>query len=210
MKSRPKPRVIPGSKPAPRPRPRGNFRKTTPPAEVEICILAGGLSTRMGRDKANLRIGGRTLLAHIRSTAKALGLPVRVIRCDLVPRCGPLGGIYTALKTTAADAVLFLACDMPCVTETLLQTVLRKNKSRTTAVFTVNQRGAGFPMLLKRSALPTVERQLAEQQFSLRKLSQALDATSFRPGSPFKADLMNVNTPGDWNKLESAWPKNRR
>ena len=131
MKSRPKPRVIPGSKPAPRPRPRGNFRKTTPPAEVEICILAGGLSTRMGRDKANLRIGGRTLLAHIRSTAKALGLPVRVIRCDLVPRCGPLGGIYTALKTTAADAVLFLACDMPCVTETLLQTVLRKNKSRT-------------------------------------------------------------------------------
>jgi len=210
MKSRPKPRVIPSLKPAPRPRPRSNSRKTTPPAEVEICILAGGLSTRMGRDKAKLRIGGRTLLAHIRITAKTSGLPVRVIRRDLVPRCGPLGGIYTALKTTSAAAVLFLACDMPCLSETLLRTVLRKKKVRTTAVFTLNQRGAGFPMLLKRSALLTIEGLLAKQQFSLQKLSQALDATLFRPGLPFETDLLNVNTPDDWNRFESAWPKNRR
>src|SRR5688500_2993407 len=78
------------------------------PATVEVCILAGGLSTRMGRAKARLRLGNRTLLGWVRRNAAALGLPVRVIRRDLVRRCGPLGGIYSALKTTKAFAVLFL------------------------------------------------------------------------------------------------------
>ena len=69
----------------------------------------------MGRDKSRLKLGRRTMLGHIRAEAKTLGLPVRVIRRDLVPRCGPLGGIFTALKTTSADGVLFLACDMPFI-----------------------------------------------------------------------------------------------
>lgn len=58
---------------------------------VEVFILAGGLSARMGRDKARLRLRGRTLLAWVRAAARATGWPVRVIRRDLVPRCGPLG-----------------------------------------------------------------------------------------------------------------------
>src|SRR5437867_5654697 len=80
-----------------------------------ICILAGGLSQRMGRDKSRLRLGSKTLLRLIRIEAGELGLPLRVIRRDLIPRCGPLGGVYTALKTSKAEAELFLACDMPFV-----------------------------------------------------------------------------------------------
>ena len=86
---------------------------------VSVSILAGGLSSRLGRDKARVRLGRRTLLAHVRRAAKELGLPVRVIRRDLVPRCGPLGGVFTALKTSRADAELFLACDMPFVSASL-------------------------------------------------------------------------------------------
>ena len=65
----------------------------------EVCILAGGRSRRMGRDKARLRLGGVSLLARLKGLARALRLPARVIRRDAVPRCGPLGGIFTALKT---------------------------------------------------------------------------------------------------------------
>src|ERR1700733_13460686 len=93
----------------------------------EICILAGGLSRRMGKDKARLRLGQRTMLALIRAQARATGLPVRVIRRDAVPRCGPLGGIVAALKTTRVEAVLFLACDMPFVTAELLEWVLKQS-----------------------------------------------------------------------------------
>ncbi|MBI3255114.1 MAG: NTP transferase domain-containing protein, partial [Nitrosarchaeum sp.] len=33
-----------------------------------------------------------------------------------VPRCGPLGGILTGLRSAKTEAVLFLACDMPLIT----------------------------------------------------------------------------------------------
>ena len=91
---------------------------------ISVCILAGGLSSRMGRDKSRIRIGRRTMLGHVRHIASQLGLPVRVLRRDAVPRCGPIGGIYTVLARTRSDAILFLACDMPFVTPAFLRQIL--------------------------------------------------------------------------------------
>src|SRR5204862_1990371 len=40
---------------------------------------------------------------------------VRTIR-DIVPGCGPLGGLHAALTAAREDAVFVVACDMPYVT----------------------------------------------------------------------------------------------
>ena len=79
----------------------------------------------MGRDKGRLRWRGKSLLQHVRSAARQASWPARVIRRDIIPRCGPLGGVYTALKTTRYDAVLFLACDMPLITSGLIGRFLK-------------------------------------------------------------------------------------
>jgi len=160
---------------------------------VEIAILAGGLSTRMGRDKARLRLGGRTLLAHVKAAARQTGLPVRVIRRDLVPRCGPLGGVYTALKTTAAEAVLLLACDMPFVTAPLLARLVSRLRPRTQAVFCATKDGTGFPFLVRTRALPRVEEQIRRRRFSLQLLTARLKAAQFRPAPGLAANLFNVD-----------------
>ena len=39
------------------------------PISGEICILAGGLSSRMGRDKARLRLSGKSLLQIVKDVA---------------------------------------------------------------------------------------------------------------------------------------------
>lgn len=176
--------------------------------DCEICLLAGGLSSRMGRDKARLRLGRRTLLGHVRALARALKLPVRVIRRDLVPRCGPLGGVYTALKTSETEATLFLACDMPFVSATLLQTLV-SNARRTKAVFTRAEGRAGFPFLLRRTTLTVVERQLAAKEFSLQSLAKKLGARTLRPGKE-SPELLNINTPEDWRAARQYWAKHRR
>jgi molybdopterin-guanine dinucleotide biosynthesis protein A len=175
------------------------------PAKIEICILAGGQSSRMGRDKSKLRLGGKTLVARIRHTTKALTFPTRMIRHDLMPKCGPLGGIYTALKTSSADAVLFLACDMPQISELLLKKILEKSTTRTKAIFTWNNGAFGFPFLLKRSALVTVEQLLAEKQFSLQTLARKIRAQKFQPVRNLTTDLLNVNTPADWIELQKKF-----
>src|SRR5439155_22911300 len=144
-------------------------------------ILAGGLSSRMGRDKSRLRLGGRTLLAHIRATAKTIGLPRRVIRRDLVAHCGPLGGLYTALLTSRADGTLFLSCDMPFVSAGLLEMLVRKAKHNENALFVEANGLVGFPLLLFRhAALPVVEGQLEKMAFSLQRLAQALRSQTIR------------------------------
>ncbi len=175
--------------------------------EIEICILAGGLSLRMGSDKAKLRLGGKSFLAHIRATAKTLELPARIIRRDLVPRCGPLGGIYTALKTSRAEAILFLACDMPQVSETLLQKLLELFRANGSPVFSWINHRAAFPFLLRQDALPMIEQLILKKQFSIQILAKKSRANKFRPGRAFQSNFLNINTPSDWIELKKLFSK---
>lgn len=90
-------------------------------------VLAGGQSTRMGRDKALLMLDGETLVARaVRSLATACN-QVRIagggqqlrefaeVVPDSRPGCGPLGGIVAGLEATEMAVNLFLAVDVPFV-----------------------------------------------------------------------------------------------
>jgi molybdopterin-guanine dinucleotide biosynthesis protein A len=100
--------------------------------------LAGGQSTRMGRDKALLPWRGKTLLAHglgrlREATARGVGVLCGAepryadhgapIFPDVVPAAGALGGVLTGLERLPADADygLFLAVDLPFVPAPLLR-----------------------------------------------------------------------------------------
>ena len=159
----------------------------------------------MGRDKANLRLGGRTLVGNIRATSRQLGFPVRVIRRDLVKRCGPLGGVYTALKTTNAAAVLFLSCDMPFVSAELIDRVVTKLSARRKAVFVIASELIGFPFVLRRETLPVVEAQLKARQFSVHALARKLNATVMRLPPRHRHELFNINTRADWSHARELW-----
>src|SRR2546421_10419466 len=178
----------------------GSMFDLRPSMTCEICILAGGLSQRMGRDKSRLRIGRRTMLSHIRKTALSAGFPVDVIRRDSVPRCGPIGGIYTGLKRTRSDLVLFLACDMPFVSTELIRFLFQQGRTSERALFTRSEGGVGFPTLLSRSHLETVAAQFKKKQISLQSLAKRLQARVIRPPLSFRGQLRNINTPADWEE----------
>ena len=127
-----------------------------------------------------------------------LGWPIRVIRRDLVPRCGPLGGIYTALRGARADAVLLLACDMPFVSAALLRSLPRHLRHNTTAATVMLDGQPGFPLLLRTSALPVVADQIQRSRLSLHALVQLLKAKPVQLPRRLAWELMNVNTPADW------------
>ena len=172
---------------------------------VEICILAGGLSRRMGRDKSRLRLGRRTMLGHIRGEARELGLPVRVIRRDAVPRCGPLGGVYTALKAARADAVMFLACDMPFVTAAFLRAMHRRFGEGNKDLFVRSEDTVGLPFVLRRDALAAVTKQIESGRFSLHELARALKAKTMRVPPRWRRQLRNINTPREWASAVRRW-----
>lgn len=94
--------------------------------EVEGFVLAGGASSRMGADKAHLRLGGRTLVGRAadalgavcrrvsvvsaKPDAAEFGLPVVA---DLFRGVGALGGLHAALAGASARWVAVLSCDLP-------------------------------------------------------------------------------------------------
>jgi molybdopterin-guanine dinucleotide biosynthesis protein A len=162
----------------------------------EVCILAGGLSRRMGRDKARMRLGGRTLLGHARAVAAQAGLPARVIRKDVVPRCGPLGGVVTVLRSSRAAAAVFLSCDLPLISASALRVLIQHYRRGNRPVFYADaEQGVGFPFALGVAQLPLVERQLARAQFSLQHLAGVVRALRLAIPSRERWRWLNVNTP---------------
>lgn len=171
------------------------------PHSISVCILAGGGSRRMGRDKARLRLGEHTMLGQVKVTARALGLPVRVLKRDAIPPCGPLGGIFTGLKESQTDAVLFLACDMPFVSARLLAATLVRYRARPANPLFVAVNGvAGFPLVVPRATIGVVARQIQRQELSLQQLARALEARRLRAPKSWHSELFNVNNRTDWKQ----------
>ncbi len=130
-----------------------------------------------------------------------MDLPVRVIRRDLVPRCGPLGGVLTALQTTKSAAVLLLTCDMPLVELGLLQRLIRVSRQGTRPVFVQSERGWGFPALLPKDCLAGVSELHEQGRHSMQQLAGSLKAHPLRRKA-CAPELFNVNTPEDWEEAK--------
>lgn len=174
--------------------PAGHILQANLNQRLSIAILAGGRSSRMGRDKARLQLGSRSLLTHVRTTAKALGLPIRVIRKDIIPPCGPLGGIYTALHSSRAEAVLFLACDMPFVTEAILRRIIRHFRPRDRACFATLNGRAGFPFIIRSEDAEIIAAEIQAGRWSLQQLVGTLRARPVVIAARDQAALGNLNT----------------
>ena len=152
----------------------------------------------MGRDKSRAQVGGHTMLSRVRLAARTAGLRVRVIRKDIVPRCGPIGGIFTALKSSHAAVVVIVPCDMPFLVSALIQSAISSLRDSDRAVFTCDGALAGFPCALRRDpALTVVERQIARSKFSIQSLAIALRSRLIRPRRKSVGELANINTPGE-------------
>ena len=102
---------------------------------ITVAIQAGGRSSRMGRDKALLPLGGKPLIEHVLLRVAGLGdevlittnqpddyafLGLRMVG-DRQPGAGALDGLLTALEAASGERVLLLACDMPFVSRPLLE-----------------------------------------------------------------------------------------
>ena len=94
-------------------------------------ILAGGKSSRMGRDKRSVILPGGLSMEQNCRRILSQSLCSDVVLSgsggieDIHPGRGPLAGIEAALHNTSSDLVFFLPCDMPFVTPAQVNLLLR-------------------------------------------------------------------------------------
>ena len=181
-------------------------------------VLAGGASSRMGRNKAFLMMGDRTLIEIVATAVREaagdvtiigppevygnLGFPVIPDRTE---GAGPLAGIETALVKTAADWNLVVACDMPRVTPIALRRILDEAQAYPGAGCIVPESAPGFMQPLcaayNKSILPSISKALAA---GVRKVTDALPRESIHCLRMTDEGFQNVNTPDEWRRVSET------
>jgi molybdopterin-guanine dinucleotide biosynthesis protein A len=193
--------------------------------EVEGFILAGGASSRMGTDKAALKIDEETFVARVRRALStvaprvslvssreghaAFGLPV--VR-DLRAGAGALGGLHAALSACRAGWALVVSCDLPFVTTELFARLASFASDEFDAVAPVQADGRPQPLcaLYARSAcLAACERLLDAGELRPRVLLSEARTRWVAPGE--LADLRgadnfftNVNTREEYERARAT------
>lgn len=188
-----------------------------PPRSCAAAFLAGGLSRRMGRDKAALVLQGEPLLVRaaqrfscfgerlLSANAPSLSLPgVRTVP-DRYPRCGPMGGIHAVLRVCRAQRVFFLPCDMPFMTPDIAIALLDAAGDGDACAALLDGKIQPLPAVYAKSALPAIERRIARGDFRLHALLEELDCRTLAlDGAQSRRAFFNVNTPEDWASARQA------
>lgn len=178
-------------------------------------VLAGGQSSRMGRDKALIERDGITQLDRaielLRPHAReilVIGDPDKYspehgkVIPDDVPGKGPLGGVVTALRHARYVRLLVIACDLPNIDDRLL--VHLKNGLIGEVDAVVPRHGELIEPLAAayhRHAIEAFERNLASDRLKMSDALEQVRTTYLRttPGDQgWPKDLFhNLNTPAD-------------
>jgi molybdopterin-guanine dinucleotide biosynthesis protein A len=190
--------------------------QSTAPAPVGAFLLAGGASSRMGRDKALIPFRGNPLLVHLAELLRSVSVDFHIIAPpqryesfaypilpDLRDNCGPMAAIETALAHSSHPWNFIVACDMPLLSAEWLITLrdAALGSTQTDCVSSATAPDSPNPLaaIWNRSALPTVRGFLDEGNFRVRSLLSSLETKILIPPDP--QILANWNRPEDISGL---------
>jgi molybdopterin-guanine dinucleotide biosynthesis protein A len=191
--------------------------------DVTAFILAGGKSKRMGRDKAFLELGSRTLLARALELAGTVAREVRIVGGaktftafgrvveDVYGERGPLGGIHAALKTTTTELNLMLAVDLPFLEPKFVEYLIFQAR-QSAAVVTVPRAGGGWQPLCavyRRSFAGVAEQSLHEGRNKIDALFAEVETRVIEEEELSRAGFSremfrNLNTQEEWEEAKKA------
>jgi molybdopterin-guanine dinucleotide biosynthesis protein A len=174
-------------------------------ADLTGVLLVGGASRRFGSPKALARLDGETLAERawrtlgeacghrvaVGKNADRLDLPFPIVDDGTEVRAA-LAGLVAGLRAASTDLCAVLPVDTPLMTAEAL--LLLADACADAAV----PDSGPLPGAYRRSALPVLERRLAEGYLTLRDAVDELDTSRLEVDA---ALLVNVNTPDDLRRL---------
>lgn len=185
-------------------------------------ILAGGKSTRLGRDKALERIGVCPLIQHVIDPLSTLGNEIIVVTshadtlpdlgvrkvADIYPDKGPLGGIYSGLKAAATRYCVVVGCDMPLLNVALLRYLMDLAPSFDVVLPRVGSNVEPLHAVYSKDCLEPIERALQQNRLQVQsffnevKVRYVEDA-ELSQFDPRHVSFFNVNSQSDLERARA-------
>lgn len=186
---------------------------------MSAIILAGGKSIRMGCDKTQLILGGRTLIDNVIS--KLIPVFSELIICgptnalsvnegikyvnDIFSGKGPAGGLYTGLYHSSMEVNFVTACDIPEINTNIIKYMECKLGNYDASVIKVN--GFVEPLFgfYKKRILSLLKNNIENGIYKITDLFKQIDVRfitdeELKEIEPEFKGLLNINTPEDYMK----------
>ncbi len=195
---------------------------------VSIAILAGGLSSRMGTNKAFVKVGGKPIIERIIERVQGLGGEIIIVANtpdwyshlglpiyrDLIPGKASLGGLYTAIASTQGQHTLALSCDHPFLNTALLRYLIDLREGYDVVV---PLNAEGYPQslhaLYSKACLEPIKKRLDAHKLKVIGFYpdvrvREVTLSEIEPFDPEHLSFVNINRPDDLaqaQRLAARW-----
>ncbi|MEM2995222.1 MAG: molybdenum cofactor guanylyltransferase [Candidatus Bathyarchaeia archaeon] len=193
-------------------------------------ILAGGFSSRFGKDKGLLPLANKPLIKHVLDVvdslvdeeivvvssksqvegyAKVVNANVKIV-VDTLNMHSPLVGALTGFRAAMGEYALLLSCDTPFISKSVLALLFDLSPNRN-AVIPRWPNGYIEPLQAVyrvKPALESAEKALASGKFSMRSMVDGLRGVRYistlvlQQLDPNLKTFFNINTPIDLKRAE--------
>lgn len=193
-----------------------------PVKNISVIILAGGLSSRMGKDKRNVRIAGKSLFSYSLELALAFSEDIIISSNDRLPEfehhkvvsdkitgAGPVQAIISSLPHITSPAAVVLTSDMPFVTIHQLKLLAREFTSDKIISFILDGKIQPFPSLFPASFLKLIQLQYENKLHSMKGMIAALPSMAITADRESKEKFINLNRPEELEKAINKYGNTR-
>lgn len=190
--------------------------------DVSCAILAGGKSRRMGVNKAFIPLGKRVLFDYVYDICRELFSQVIIVTnqpgcfvhynaqivTDIIREMGALGGIYSALMSSANEHTLCVACDMPFLKATVIRYLLEKRVGHDLVIPVTKYGLEPLHAIYSKACIAPIRGMLARGILQVSGLLAEVNVyrcteDELRKLDPSLESFINVNTKQDLVEIES-------
>mgnify|MGYP000561625285 CR=1 FL=1 len=193
------------------------MRLTNTFSDLTIIILAGGKSTRMGRDKGFLNVGVDSFVKRIlnvsqqltsnifisvnktnQSNYQSLGVPLVV---DEEPENGPIGGIVSSIKRLKTNWFLVLAVDSPLVTAISLNNLWMSKEGYEGVLYRSGHTIHPLVALYHKQTIPRWKNALSQGKLKITTLVETFHLLRIEVSGSNENAIQNINTPEEYSEV---------
>ncbi len=184
---------------------------------VTGILLAGGKSSRMGKDKALIKYGDETFMSTslkklhklfdevivVADNIEKYNIENTKIIQDIYPKMGPMGGIHAALKSSKNDWIFVIPCDMPMWQPFLVEEILKHRLDYDIVVPLINDHMEPLFALYKKTCIPGLEQCLSNNIIKVLELYPLVKTNYLELEKVYNEvdqcdkNFFNINTPQD-------------
>lgn len=185
-------------------------------SRISSILLVGGKSSRLGTDKARIKLDGRSAIAQ-QVAEKLLTLSDEVIVVtdgrrydhlkvrwvsDVYLGAGPLGGLHSGLLAARSSHALVVACDMPFLNLALLRYMISLPRDYDVLIPKLGHELEPLHAIYSRKCLQPIERLLKVGRFKIldffdQVIVRYLTEEEIERYDPDHRSFFNINTPDE-------------